>query len=61
MYCATKAAVDGFTRAVALDYGKNNIRINCVNPTVVMTDLGRRFWSDPALGDPMKAKIPLNR
>lgn len=61
LYCASKAAVDGFTRAVAMDYGPKQIRINAVNPTVVMTDLGRRFWSDPALSQPMLAKIPLGR
>ncbi|KAJ8973457.1 hypothetical protein NQ317_013451 [Molorchus minor] len=61
LYSATKSAVDGFTRAVALDFGPNKIRINSVNPTVVMTDLGRRFWSDPNLAGPMLAKIPLKR
>ncbi|KAJ8935099.1 hypothetical protein NQ314_012995 [Rhamnusium bicolor] len=61
LYCATKAAIDGFTRAVALDYGPNGIRINCVNPTVVMTDLGRIAWADPAVAGPMLAKIPLCR
>ncbi|EFA08233.1 L-xylulose reductase [Tribolium castaneum] len=61
LYCATKGAVDAFTRAVALEFGPCNIRINCVNPTVVMTDLGRKIWSDPKMGGPMLAKIPLNR
>ncbi|XP_044272503.1 L-xylulose reductase-like [Tribolium madens] len=61
LYCATKGAVDAFTRAVALEYGPSNIRINCVNPTVVMTDLGKKIWSDPKMGGPMLAKIPLNR
>lgn len=61
LYCASKAAVDGFTRAVAMDYGHKKIRINTVNPTVVMTELGKRFWSDPALSQPMLAKIPLGR
>ncbi|VEN36578.1 unnamed protein product [Callosobruchus maculatus] len=61
LYCATKSAIDGFTRVIALDYGKKNIRINCVNPTVVMTDLGRQIWSDPAVKLPMLDKIPLKR
>ncbi|KAJ8923031.1 hypothetical protein NQ315_001579 [Exocentrus adspersus] len=61
LYCSSKAAVDGFTRAVAMDFGPKKIRINNVNPTVVMTELGRRFWSDPALSQPMLAKIPLGR
>jgi L-xylulose reductase len=50
LYCATKGAVDAFTRAAALEYGPQKIRINCVNPTVVMTELGRKVWSDPKMG-----------
>ncbi|KAJ8923030.1 hypothetical protein NQ315_001578 [Exocentrus adspersus] len=61
VYCASKAAVDGFTRAVALEYGPYNIRINTVNPTVIMTDMGRMAWSDPKVGGPMLDKIPLKR
>ncbi|KAJ3655504.1 hypothetical protein Zmor_014632 [Zophobas morio] len=61
LYCATKGAIDAFTRATALEYGPHNIRINCVNPTVVMTELGRKIWSDPKMGEPMLAKIPLKR
>ncbi|XP_050502962.1 L-xylulose reductase-like [Diabrotica virgifera virgifera] len=61
VYCASKAAVDGFTRAAALEYGRNNIRVNAVNPTVIMTDMGRLGWSDPAVAKPMLEKIPLRR
>lgn len=61
VYCATKGAVDAFTRAVALEFGKNKIRINCVNPTVVLTDLGRQIWDNPEMGKPMLSKIPIGR
>ncbi|RZC41116.1 L-xylulose reductase, partial [Asbolus verrucosus] len=61
LYCASKGAVDAFARAAALEFGPDNIRINCVNPTVVMTDLGRRIWSNPDMGEPMLAKIPIKR
>lgn len=61
VYCATKGAIDGLTRALALEFGPKKIRINCVNPTVVMTDLGRRVWGDPQKSGPMLAKIPLER
>ncbi|KYB25962.1 Dehydrogenase/reductase SDR family protein 7-like [Tribolium castaneum] len=33
VYCGTKGAVDAYTRAVALELGPYNIRVNCVNPT----------------------------
>lgn len=37
------------------------IRVNAVNPTVVMTAMGRRAWSDAELADPMRARIPLGK
>ncbi|KAJ8975843.1 hypothetical protein NQ317_010548 [Molorchus minor] len=61
VYCATKGAVDAFTRATALEYGPNNIRVNAVNPTVIMTDMGRLGWSDPNVAKPMLQKIPLKK
>ncbi|XP_044272505.1 L-xylulose reductase-like isoform X2 [Tribolium madens] len=61
VYCASKGAVDAFTRAAALELGPHNIRVNCVNPTVIMTDMGRLGWSDPKVAQPMLQKIPLRR
>lgn len=61
IYCASKGAVDAFTRAAALELGPFNIRVNSVNPTVIMTDMGRLGWSDPKKADPLVAKIPLRR
>lgn len=61
VYCASKGAVDAFTRACALELGPRNIRVNSVNPTVVMTEMGRKWWNDPDRGGPMLAKIPLGR
>ncbi|CAH0380507.1 unnamed protein product [Bemisia tabaci] len=61
VYCGTKAAVDGLTRAMALELGEHNIRVNTVNPTVVMTAMGKQVWSNPAKGNPLKEKIPLHR
>lgn len=37
------------------------IRVNCVNPTVVLTEMGRTNWSDPKKADPMLGRIPLGR
>lgn len=61
VYCATKGAVDAFTRASALELGPFNIRINSVNPTVILTEMGRLGWSDPKKANPMLEKIPLRR
>ena len=60
-YCASKAGLDQLSRVMAVELGAHGIRVNSVNPTVVLTDMGRRAWSDPAKGGPMLARIPLGR
>eukprot|EP00035_Acanthoeca_spectabilis_P020618 m.433826 g.433826 ORF g.433826 m.433826 type:complete len:269 (-) comp17624_c0_seq1:189-995(-) len=60
-YCASKGAMDQLTRVMAVELGPLGIRTNCVNPTVVMTAMGKLAWSDPAKAGPMLAKIPLGR
>ena len=61
VYNATKAAIDAVTKVSALEYGPYNIRVNSVNPTVVMTDMGKIGWSDPVKANDMLSKIPLHR
>jgi NAD(P)-dependent dehydrogenase (short-subunit alcohol dehydrogenase family) len=39
-YCAAKAGVSGLTRAMALDHAAEKIRVNCICPTIVETELG---------------------
>jgi len=60
-YCASKGALDQLTRVMALELGPHRIRVNAVNPTVVLTPMGAHAWNDPVKGDPMKARIPLGR
>eukprot|EP01065_Artemidia_motanka_P032143 TRINITY_DN39192_c0_g1_i1.p1 TRINITY_DN39192_c0_g1~~TRINITY_DN39192_c0_g1_i1.p1 ORF type:complete len:285 (+),score=89.35 TRINITY_DN39192_c0_g1_i1:67-855(+) len=60
-YCTSKGAVDQLTRMMALELGAHGIRTNAVNPTVVLTDMARREWSDPAKAGPMLSKIPLGK
>jgi NAD(P)-dependent dehydrogenase (short-subunit alcohol dehydrogenase family) len=53
-YAASKAAVEGFTRALAIDHVKQGIRVNCVCPGTVDTpSLGDRI---KAFADPAKAR-----
>lgn len=47
-YCASKAAVDHLTRAAALDLAPKGVRVNAVNPGVVVTNLHRRGGMDEA-------------
>jgi len=60
-YCTSKGALDQLTRMMALELGPHNIRVNSVNPTVVLTPMGELGWSKPEKRDPMIAKIPLGR
>lgn len=60
-YCASKGALDQLTRTMATELGVHGIRVNSINPTVVLTDLGRANWSDPAVATPMLDMIPLGR
>nr|XP_057917889.1 L-xylulose reductase [Doryrhamphus excisus] len=61
VYCATKGALDMLTKVMALELGVHQIRVNSVNPTVVMTEMGRVGWSDPDKAQTMKSRIPLGR
>lgn len=61
VYCATKGALDMLTRVMALELGPHQIRVNSVNPTVVMTEMGRLGWSDPEKARTMTSRIPLGR
>jgi NAD(P)-dependent dehydrogenase (short-subunit alcohol dehydrogenase family) len=47
-YCVSKAAVDQLTRAAAIDLAPQGIRVNSVNPGVVVTNLHRRSGMDEA-------------
>jgi len=61
VYCATKGALDMTTKVMALELGPHKIRVNSVNPTVVMTDMGRKNWSDDTKRNGMLSRIPLSR
>lgn len=60
IYIASKAGLDGLTRALALEYGKCKIRVNSVNPTVVLTKNSAHHWTGTR-GDSLKSRIPLDR
>ncbi|XP_055613869.1 L-xylulose reductase [Uranotaenia lowii] len=61
VYSMTKAALDSMTQSLAIELGPKKIRVNSINPTVILTRMGRANWSDPAKADPLIAKIPLGR
>ncbi len=60
-YGSSKAALDNITRVSALELGKYNIRVNSVNPTVVMTDMSAFYWGRPEIAEPFLSAMPLGR
>jgi NAD(P)-dependent dehydrogenase (short-subunit alcohol dehydrogenase family) len=60
-YGSSKAAVDNITRVSALELGKHNIRVNSVNPTVVMTDMSAHYWGRSDVGPAFLEQMPLGR
>ncbi|XP_031618858.1 L-xylulose reductase-like [Contarinia nasturtii] len=61
LYHISKAGVDAMTRALALEFGARNIRVNSVNPTACMTEMGRFIWSDKTKAEGLWSRIPLYR
>ncbi|MEM1363131.1 MAG: SDR family oxidoreductase [Pseudomonadota bacterium] len=60
-YASSKGAVDAMTRVSALELGKHNIRVNAVNPTVVMTPMSEWYWGRADIGGPFLETMPLNK
>lgn len=60
-YASSKGAVDAMTRVSALELGKYNIRVNAINPTVVMTPMSEWYWGREDIGGPLLEAMPLNR
>lgn len=60
-YCASKFGLHGLTKVMALEFGPENIRVNTVAPTVVLTPMGQQVWGDPVKADPVKKQIPMGR
>ncbi len=58
-YCATKHAVDGITRALAVEWARDGIRVNAVAPTFVETPLTKQWLDDPAFrAEVLERRLP---
>ena len=59
-YCASKAAIVGMTRVLAMEWARSGVTVNAVSPTVVETPLGKLAWAGEK-GDAMRERIPTGR
>ena len=60
-YGSSKAALDNITRVSALELGPYGIRVNGVNPTVVMTPMSTWYWGRDDIQGPFLEQMPLGR
>jgi NAD(P)-dependent dehydrogenase (short-subunit alcohol dehydrogenase family) len=61
VYCATKHAVEGLTKAMAVELAPYGIRVNAVAPTFVETPMTAPFLADEAFRTDVLERIPLGR
>ena len=58
-YAASKSAIEGLTRTLAVEFGSRNINVNCVAPGYIETDMTKNL--DEKIIQEMKKNIPLNK
>lgn len=61
VYCASKHAVEGFTKAMAIEWGELGIRVNTICPTFIKTALTESTFQDSAQVKRIQEKIKLGR
>ncbi|MDJ0699636.1 MAG: SDR family oxidoreductase [Woeseiaceae bacterium] len=61
VYCMSKFAIEGLTKAMAVELGPRGIRVNAVAPTFVETSLTRPMLDEPEFRDWVMGMIPMDR
>ena len=61
VYNMTKAGLEGLTRGMAIDLAKDNIRVNTVCPTFIVTPMTKKFLKNKKFKNDMLKNIPLGR
>jgi NAD(P)-dependent dehydrogenase (short-subunit alcohol dehydrogenase family) len=61
LYGTSKAAEAGLCRALAVEWGPQNVRVNCIAPGLIKTDFARALWEDEERRKRREATTPLRR
>lgn len=61
VYCASKHAVEGMTKAMAIEWGAHGIRVNTICPTFILTPLTQSTFDNPERRAWVEGKIKLGR
>jgi len=61
VYCATKHAMEGFTKAMAIELAPHKVRVNTLAPTFIETPMTRPFFQNEAFRKDTLARIKLGR
>lgn len=61
VYCATKHAVEGMTKSMAMEWGQHGIRVNTLCPTFILTPLTQSTFDNPERRAWVESKIKLGR
>ncbi len=61
IYSISKAADFQLARNLAIEWGRDNIRVNCIAPGLVRTDFAKALWENPKLLEQTEQRTPLRR
>ena len=61
VYCASKHAVEGFTKSMAIELGVHNIRVNTICPTFILTEMTQKTFEVPEKRNWIENKIKIGR
>jgi NAD(P)-dependent dehydrogenase (short-subunit alcohol dehydrogenase family) len=61
VYCMTKHAIEGLTKAMAIELAPKNVRVNAIAPTFLETPMTASFFADNEFRNWVLSRIPLGR
>ena len=61
VYCMTKHAIEGLSKAMAVELAPQQIRVNAIGPTFVLTPMTRPFFENKAFREDTLSRIPIGR